>query len=66
MELKDKADEIADVFFQRYESRHQTTGQPFPDVLRKFALSLHLKSAKSYRYLSSVFQVGTSLYLFIF
>jgi hypothetical protein len=37
--------------------RHQTSGDQYPDEIRKFALSLHLKSARAYRYLRSVFQV---------
>jgi hypothetical protein len=56
-EIKDRAEEISELFFQRYQTRHQTTGQPFPAAIRKFALSLHLKSASAYRYLSTVFQV---------
>jgi hypothetical protein len=64
VELKDKAEDISYLFFLRYQTKHQTTGQPYPDGLRKFALSLHLKSARAYRYRSSVFQVVFQIYIY--
>jgi hypothetical protein len=57
VELKDEAEQISEAFFQRYQERHQSAGQQYPNEIRKFALSLHLKSARAYRYVSSVFKV---------
>jgi hypothetical protein len=57
-ELKDKAEQISEKFFQKYQNRYQTEGQPYPDEIKKFTLSLHLKSAKAYRYVRSVFKVN--------
>jgi hypothetical protein len=63
VELKDEAENISEALFRRYQASQPNTRKKYPEVIRKFALSLHLKSAKAYRYVSSAFQV---LYAFYF
>jgi hypothetical protein len=57
IQIKDQAAQIADELMLRHKTKNQSAGQPYPDALKKFAMSLHLKSARAYRYVSSIFKV---------
>ena len=66
LKLKENAEEISDCFFLKYQTREENAGQQYPEPLRKFALSLHLKSATAYRYVRAKFKVKITSFLAYF
>ena len=58
LEIRDKASEIPEGLFKAY-SKKQDTGKTAPvydDSVRNFAISLHMKSARAYRYVRRIFK----------
>ena len=57
MKLQASARNITDELMDRYKTRDDGNIKAYPDSLKKFAVSLHMKSARAYNYVRSTFQV---------
>ena len=53
--LLEGAEDIADHLLGRYSD--EVKMMPYPEPIKKFAISLHMKSSKAYRYIQTIFQV---------
>ena len=56
IQLNEKAADIPKSVFENFNKRLNPTSRENDPIMKKFALSLHLKSAKAYRYVRKCFQ----------
>ena len=60
-QLQKSAKNIGDVFLEHYQTQKDTSHKQYPEAIKKFATSLHMKSAKAYRYVRNIFKVNFDL-----